>query len=65
LEAGCLQQIALLLGQQRFGSPFVEYEQVDAAQLAHQLLEPVFRWFTEGVDTKDLLEAKSLLAELG
>ena len=32
---------------------------------AYELLEPVFRWFTEGFDTKDLLEAKSLLAELG
>jgi hypothetical protein len=24
-------------GQQRFGSPIVQYEQVDAAELAHQL----------------------------
>jgi predicted ATPase len=32
---------------------------------AYELLEPVFRWFTEGFDTKDLLEAKALLAELG
>jgi hypothetical protein len=29
------------------------------------LLAPVYGWFTEGFDTKDLLEAKSLLAELG
>jgi tetratricopeptide (TPR) repeat protein len=32
---------------------------------AYELLVPVFRWFTEGFDTKDLLEAKALLAELG
>jgi hypothetical protein len=32
---------------------------------AYELLEPVFRWFTEGFDTKDLLEAKSLLASCG
>jgi tetratricopeptide (TPR) repeat protein len=32
---------------------------------AYELLAPVFRWFTEGFDTKDLLEAKALLAELG
>src|SRR5260370_19155427 len=32
-----LQQIALLLGQQRLRSPIVEYEQVDAAELTHQL----------------------------
>ncbi len=32
---------------------------------AYELLAPVYGWFTEGFDTKDLLEAKSLLAELG
>jgi hypothetical protein len=30
------QQIALLLGQQWFGSPVVEYGKVDAAELTHQ-----------------------------
>jgi hypothetical protein len=34
-------------------------------QEAYELLTPVYDWFTEGFDTKDLLEAKSLLAELG
>jgi hypothetical protein len=28
------------------------------------LLAPVYDWFTEGFDTKDLLDAKCLLAEL-
>ena len=32
-----LQQIALLLRQQRFRSPIVEDEKVDAAELTHQL----------------------------
>jgi predicted ATPase/class 3 adenylate cyclase len=31
---------------------------------AHQLLSEVYHWFTEGFDTKDLQEAKMLLAEL-
>jgi predicted ATPase len=31
---------------------------------ARDLLAPVYDWFTEGFDTKDLQEAKSLLAEL-
>ena len=31
---------------------------------AYELLARVYGWFTEGFDTKDLLEAKSLLAEL-
>jgi predicted ATPase len=34
-------------------------------QDAYELLAPVYGWFTEGFDTKDLQEAKSLLAELG
>ena len=32
---------------------------------AHELLAPVYGWFTEGFDTADLQEAKVLLAELG
>ena len=31
---------------------------------AHDLLAPVYGWFTEGFDTADLIEAKSLLDEL-
>jgi len=31
---------------------------------AHDLLAPVYGWFTEGFDTLDLKEAKALLAEL-
>ena len=33
-------------------------------QQARELLAPVFGWFTEGFDTRDLKEAKALLAEL-
>jgi len=32
---------------------------------AHELLAPIYGWFTEGFDTADLQEAKALLAELG
>jgi class 3 adenylate cyclase/tetratricopeptide (TPR) repeat protein len=34
-------------------------------QEAYELLAPICDWFTEGFDTKELLDAKSLLAELG
>ena len=34
------------------------------AQQARELLAPVYGWFTEGFDTRDLKEAKSLLEEL-
>jgi len=33
-------------------------------KLAHDLLAPVYKWFTEGFDTKDLKDAKALVAEL-
>ena len=32
---------------------------------AHDLLAPVYGWFTEGFDTPDLREAKALIDELG
>ena len=33
-------------------------------QDAYELLAPVYGWFTEGFDTRDLMEAKALLEEL-
>ena len=33
-------------------------------QQAHELLAPIYGWFTEGFDTLDLKEAKALLDEL-
>ena len=33
-------------------------------QQAYELLTPVYNWFTEGFDTKDLQEAKALLEDL-
>jgi predicted ATPase len=33
-------------------------------QQARELLAPVYEWFTEGFDTRDLKEAKALLEEL-
>ena len=34
------------------------------AREAHDLLAPIYGWFTEGFGTKDLKEAKALLDEL-
>jgi predicted ATPase len=31
----------------------------------HDLLAPIYGWFTEGFDTADLQEAKALLEDLG
>jgi predicted ATPase len=33
-------------------------------EAAHELLAPIYGWFTEGFDTADLQEAKALLDEL-
>ncbi len=52
LELGAATSLARLWRQQ--GQPTE----------ARDLLAPVYNWFTEGFDTKDLQEAKALLEEL-
>ena len=41
------------------------WQQQGKRQEAHDLLAPVYQWFTEGFDTADLQEAKTLLENLG
>jgi predicted ATPase len=41
------------------------WQQQGKRQDAHDLLAPVYGWFTEGFDTADLKDAKALLAALG
>jgi predicted ATPase len=41
------------------------WQQQGKQQEAHDLLAPIYGWFTEGFDTADLQEAKALLEELG
>jgi predicted ATPase len=40
------------------------WQQQDKRQEAHDLLTPVYNWFTEGFDTADLKDAKALLDAL-
>jgi predicted ATPase len=40
------------------------WQQQEKRQEAHDLLAPVYNWFTEGFDTADLKDAKALLDEL-
>src|SRR5262249_40951562 len=40
------------------------WQQQGKHQAAHDLLAPVYHWFTEGFDTADLIDAKVLLDEL-
>jgi predicted ATPase len=41
------------------------WQQQGKREAALQVLAPVYGWFTEGVDTSDLQEARALLAALG
>ena len=41
------------------------WQQQGKRAAAHELLTPIYGWFTEGFDTADLQEAKALLDELG
>jgi class 3 adenylate cyclase/predicted ATPase len=40
------------------------WQSQDKRKEAYELLAPVYNWFTEGFDTKDLIDAKALLEEL-
>jgi predicted ATPase len=40
------------------------WQQQGKQKEAHELLAEIYGWFTEGFDTKDLQEAKVLLAEI-
>ncbi len=40
------------------------WQSQDKRQDAYNLLSPVYEWFTEGFDTADLIDAKTLLDEL-
>jgi DNA-binding SARP family transcriptional activator/predicted ATPase len=40
------------------------WKQQDKHQEAHALLAPIYDWFTEGFDTRDLVEARAFLEEL-
>jgi hypothetical protein len=40
------------------------WQQEGQQAAAHALLAPIYGWFTEGLDTLDLQEAKVLLDEL-
>jgi predicted ATPase len=64
---------ALVVAQRQSAKPFELRAATSLARLwrdqdkrdeARELLAPVYGWFTEGFDTRDLKEAKALLEEL-
>ena len=52
------------MGTPRLHEPRAPLARPGKPQQAHELLAPVYGWFTEGFDTLDLKEAKALLEEL-
>jgi predicted ATPase len=46
------------------GSRAAQHEARHKLNEAHEMLAEIYGWFTEGFDTKDLQEAKTLLREL-
>ena len=58
------QQEAKLLELRAVMSLARLWQQQGKKKAARQRLSEIYNWFTEGLDTKDLQEAKALLAEL-
>jgi predicted ATPase len=63
LDVAC-QQHAKSWGLRAATSLARLWQQQGKRQEAHDLLAPVYNWFTEGFDTADLIDAKVLLDEL-
>ena len=66
LELRAVMSLVRLRQQQASeeGSRNTQHESRVRLAEAHQMLSEVYNWFTEGFDTKDLQEAKTLLAQL-
>jgi predicted ATPase len=45
-------------------APAASWRDQGKVQQARDLLAPIYGWFTEGFDTRDLKEAKALLDDL-
>lgn len=59
------QSLELRAGSSEQGAKSQEQEAQSKLKKAHRMLSAVYNWFTEGFDTKDLQEAKTLIEELG
>ena len=60
----CAPTASQVLGTPRRHEPRALWRDQGKPQQARELLAPVYGWFTEGFDTRDLKEAKALLGEL-
>ncbi len=60
----CLQPRIKMLSDTEAEGTWYLWQSQDKRQEAYDLLAPVYGWFTEGFDTADLVDAKTLLQEL-
>ena len=60
---GCAPTASQILGNAAMSLARLWSDQGKVHQ-ARELLAPIYGWFTEGFDTRDLKEAKALLEEL-
>ena len=58
------REIVIFFSAQSFALPPRLWRDQGKVQQARELLAPVYGWFTEGFDTRDLKDAKTLLEEL-
>jgi predicted ATPase len=61
---GCRRTTLTVTVENANGNPVAGAAVALSARQARELLAPVYGWFTEGFDTRDLKEAKALLEEL-
>ena len=59
-----LRQVALVLVLRAATSLARLWRDQGKLAAARDLLAPLYAWFTEGFDTRDLIDAKALLEEL-
>ena len=59
-----MHKLACIFGQRFDRSIDNIWRDQGKVQQARELLAPVYGWFTEGFDTRDLKDAKVLLEEL-
>ena len=65
MDSNAVEETEALFGQALEIARRQEAKTFELRAAARALLAPLYAWFTEGFDTRDLQDAKALLKELG